>query len=78
MALEAAVGFVLWSIAMFAELFLSACAVAAVFAVLGSRTAVLFALPLLVWAAYRLGRICSSIAAERTQKARNPPPHGLR
>ena len=63
---------------MISELFLSACSVAALFAVLGSRTAVLFALPLLVWGAYRLGRASSLIAAARTQKARNLPPHGLR
>ena len=53
---------------MFAELFLSACAVAAVFSVVGARMAVLIAMPLLVWCAYRLGRACSSSAAVQAKK----------
>ena len=58
---------------MFAELFLSACAVAAVFSLLSSRLAVMVVLPLLVWGAYRLGRVYSAQGATQKHKVITPP-----
>ena len=63
---------------MFAELFLCACAVAAIFSVLGAKMAVLIAMPLLVWSAYRLGRAYASSAAPRTHKTGTLPSGGSR
>ena len=58
---------------MFAEFFLCACAVAAVFSVFGASMAVLIAMPLLFCGAYRLGRACSSSAAARANEAGATP-----
>ena len=63
---------------MFAELFISACAVAAVFSMLSSRMAVMVALPLLVWGAYRLGCVRSSPDNTQKHRAATPPFQGPR
>ena len=53
---------------MFGELFLSACAVSAVFLLFGPTRAAVVAMPLLVWCVYRLGRAIGSAAVTKSQK----------
>jgi len=63
---------------MFAELLLCACAVAAVFTVLGANRAALFAMPLLVWCAYRLGRASASPSTTQRDKVAGKSARDLR
>ena len=63
---------------LFAELLLCACAVVAVFSVFGAKMAVIIAMPLLVWCAYRLGRACSSSAAAQAEKVDVTPSRDAR
>ena len=53
---------------MFVELILSACAIAVVFFLVGPTKAVLIAMPLLVWSAYRLGHSLGASAAAKSRK----------